>query len=78
MRDECNLIPVESDVNQFLAKEQFMLDTEIAELFKDFKIGSLLKVCRIRKRTGHPVNKIIFDLVNIPFKTFHSDFVQHP
>ena len=75
MRDECNLIPVESDVNQFLAKEQFMLDTEIAELFKEFKIGSLLKVCHIRKRTGHPVNKIIFDLVNIPFLLMSTVFL---
>jgi hypothetical protein len=27
MRDESNLIPVKSDVNQFLSKEKFMLDT---------------------------------------------------
>ena len=47
MRDEGNLIPVESDVNQFLAKEQFMLDTAISDVFREFKIGSLLKSCNI-------------------------------
>jgi hypothetical protein len=75
MRDEGNLIPVESDVNQFLAKEQFMLDTAIADVFREFKIGSLLNACNIRKRNGHPVNKIVFDLVNIPFLLMSSIFL---
>jgi hypothetical protein len=75
MRDEGNLIPVESDVNQFLAKEQYMLDTAISDVFRAFKIGSLLKACNIRKRNGHPVNKIVFDLVNIPFLLMSSVFL---
>ena len=67
MRADGNLIPVESDVNQFLSKEQLMLDTQIADVFKEFKIGRHLKACHIKKRTGHAVDKIVFDLVNIPF-----------
>ena len=67
MRAKSNLIPVESDVNQFLSKEQSMLDTQIADVFKEFKIGSHLKACHIRKRTGHAVDRIGFDLINIPF-----------
>lgn len=67
MRAEDNLIPVESDVNQFLAKERFMLDTQIADVFKEFKIARRLKACRIQKRTGHAVDRIVFDLVHIPF-----------
>jgi hypothetical protein len=67
MRADSNLIPVESDVNQFLSKERFMLDTQIADVFKEFKIGTHLKACQIQKRTGHAVDRIVYDLVNIPF-----------
>lgn len=75
MRAESNLIPVESDVNQFLSKERFMLDSEIADVFKEFKIGSHLKACHIKKRTGHAVDKIVFDLVNIPFLLMTTVFL---
>ena len=67
MQADLNLIPVKSDVNQFMEKERFMLDNDFQEFFSEFKIASLLKSCNIRKRSGHPVPKIIFDLVNIPF-----------
>ena len=49
MRADGNLIPVESDVNQFLSKERFMLDTQIADVFKECKIGRHLKACISRR-----------------------------
>lgn len=75
MRANGNLIPVESDVNQFLSKERFMLDTQIADVFKEFKMGSQLKACHIQKRTGHAVDRIVFDLVNIPFLLMTTVFL---
>jgi len=33
-----NLIPVESDVNQFLSKRRALLDTEIADLNKNLSL----------------------------------------
>jgi hypothetical protein len=62
-----NLIPVESDVNQFLSKQRALLDTDIADLFREFKLAKLLKDCNIKKRCGHPVPKNIYDLFFIPF-----------
>jgi len=75
MRADSNLIPVESDVNQFLSKERFMLDTQIADVFKEFKIGTHLKACQITKRTGHAVDRIVYDLVNIPFLLMTTVFL---
>jgi len=75
MRDDCNLIPVQSDVNQFLDTECFMLDTDVSDIFKKFKIGSLLNACNIQKRTGHPVHQIVFDLVNVPFLFLSNVFL---
>ena len=62
-----NLIPVESDVNQFLSKERGLLDTEIADLFTEFKLANLLRACNIKKRCGHSVPRIVYDLFFIPF-----------
>lgn len=67
MRVDSNLIPVESDVNQFLSKERSLLDNHIADLFKDFHISGLLRTCKIKKRCGHPVPKLVFDLFMVPF-----------
>jgi hypothetical protein len=62
-----NLIPVESDVNQFLSKQRALLDNDIADLFKAFNLAKLLKECHIKKRCGHSVLKIIYDLFFVPF-----------
>ena len=62
-----NLIPVESDVNLFLSKERSLLDTDIADLFKEFKLSRLLKDCNIKKRHGHSVPRIVYDLFLVPF-----------
>jgi len=62
-----NLIPVESDVNQFLSKERSLLDNDISELFKEFKLSRLLKNCNIKKRCGHSVPRIVYDLFFVPF-----------
>lgn len=62
-----NLIPVESDVNQFLSKERSLLDTDISDLFKEFKLSRLLKDCNIRKRCGYSVPRIVYDLFFVPF-----------
>ena len=67
MQDNTNLISVESDVNRFLSIERILLDTDIADIFKEFKIGGLLKESNITKRSGHSVPRIIYDLFFIPF-----------
>jgi hypothetical protein len=67
MRFDNNLIPVESDVNQFLSEDRSLLDNHIADLFKDFNISGLLSSCNIKKRCGHSVPRIVFDLFFIPF-----------
>ena len=75
MRDENNLIPVESDVNQFLNEERSMLDTDIAVVFKEFNIARLFKTCNIKKRCGHCATRIVFDLVQIPFLLMSNVFL---
>lgn len=67
MHVDDNLIPVESDVNHFLSKERVLLDSDIADLFKEFKISGLLRECNIKKRCGHSVPRIVYDLFFIPF-----------
>ena len=67
MQVDDNLIPVESDVNQFLCKERSLLDSDIADLFKEFKLSRLLKDCNIKKRCGHSVPRIVYDLFFVPF-----------
>lgn len=67
MQLEDNLIPVGSDVNQFLSKERALLDTDIADLFKEFKLSGLLRDCNIKKRCGHSVPRIVYDLFFVPF-----------
>ena len=70
-----NLIPVESDVNQYMKKNRFMLDNDIADLFKKFNIKALLSSANIKKRTGHPTNRIVFDLFFIPFLMLSTVFL---
>jgi hypothetical protein len=67
MQVDDNLIPVESDVNQFLNKERTLLDTDISDLFKEFNLSRLLKSCNIKKRCGHSVPRIVYDLFFVPF-----------
>jgi len=67
MQVDDNLIPVESDVNQFLSKERTLLDNDISDLFKEFKFHRLLKDCNIKKRCGHSVPRIVYDLFFVPF-----------
>ncbi len=61
------IIPVSSDVDQFLSTEKSMLDTDIVDLFKQFNIASLLRGVDIKKRAGHAPIKLLFDLFLIPF-----------
>ena len=67
MQVDDNLIPVESDVNQFLSKERALLDTDISDLFKEFSVSRLLKCCNVKKRCGHSVPRIVYDLFFVPF-----------
>ena len=55
MRDEGNLIPVESDVNQLLAKDQFMLDTFTGRLWRIAEsgdVGLYLRTVPYRSKGG--------------------------
>lgn len=67
MQVDDNLIPVESDVNQFLIKERALSDNDISDLFKEFNLSRLLKSCNIKKRCGHSVSRIVYDLFFVPF-----------
>ncbi len=75
MQDHDNLLPIESDVKQYLDKELSMFDTHIADVFKELKLASLLKSCSINKRTGHSVDRIIFDLFMVPFLLMSTVFL---
>lgn len=75
MQNTENLLPVESDVNQFIFKDRFMFDNDISDLFKTFKIKSLLHSANIKKRAGHPTNRIVYDLFFIPFLMFSNVFL---
>ena len=67
MRAESNLIPVESDVQQYIENAKIILDNDLALAFKELRISSLLSSAKIKKRTGHCVNRIVYDLMLIPF-----------
>lgn len=75
MQYQDNLLPIESDVKQYLDKELIMFDTHIADMFKELKISSLLKSCNIKKRTGHSVDRIIYDLFMLPFLFISNVFL---
>ena len=70
-----NSMPVESDVNQYIEKNKAVLDNDIADLFKKFKIKSLLNSANIKKRTRHSTNGIVFDLFFIPFLMLATVFL---
>ncbi len=67
MRAESNLIPVASDVQQYIENPKIILDNDLALAFKELRISSLLNSAKIKKRTGHCVNRIVYDLILIPF-----------
>ena len=75
MQTEENVIPVESDVNQYLKKSRFMLDNDIEYLFKKFNIRKLLHISNINKRTGQTTENLIFDLFFIPFLMLTNVFL---
>ncbi|MCH7733396.1 MAG: transposase [Candidatus Marinimicrobia bacterium] len=75
MQNTENLLPVESDVNQYLHQDRFMFDNDVSDLFKKFRIKSLLNYANIKKRTGHPTNRIVYDLFFIPFLMFSNVFL---
>ena len=75
MQDHNNLLPIDSDVKQYLDKKLVMFDTHIADVFKELKIASLLKSCNIKKRTGHSVDRIMYDLFMVPFLLISNVFL---
>lgn len=75
MQHNENLLPVESDVNQYINQDRFMFDNDVSDLFKKFSIKSLLNYANIKKRTGHPTNRIVYDLFFIPFLMFSNVFL---
>ena len=75
MQTTDNLIPVESDVNRYLQKEQFMFDNSIADIYEKFKIKTLLKQSNIKKRVGQPPDRLVFDLIFVPFLLLTTVFI---
>ena len=75
MEDHDNLLPIDSDVKQYLDKKLVMFDTQIADVFNQLKIFSFLKPCNIKKRTGHSVDRIIYDLFMVPFLLITNVFL---
>ena len=72
MRAGHNILPIKSDVQKYLDDGQLILDNDVAIAFKELRIASLLDAGRIKKRTGHCVNRIVFDLFLIPFLMFSN------
>lgn len=72
MRADSNLIPVESDVQQYIKSPKIILDNDLALAFKELRLSSLLSSAKIKKRTGHCVNRIVYDLILIPFLMFNN------
>ena len=72
MRAQANIIPIDSDVQKYLNDSAIILDNDIAAAFKELRIAILLKTGEIKKRTGHCVNRIVFELVMIPFLMFSN------
>jgi len=75
MRADSNLIPVESDVQQYIESPKIILDNDLALAFKELRLSSLLSSAGIKKRTGHCVNRIVYDLILIPFLMLGSVYL---
>jgi len=75
MQEQNNLLPIDSDVKQYLDKKTYMFDTQIADVFKELKVSSLVKSCNIKKRTGHSVDRIMYDLFMVPFLLISNVFL---
>lgn len=72
MRAESNLLPIKSDVQQYIENPKIILDNDLALAFKELRLSSLLGSAKIKKRTGHCVNRIVYDLILIPFLMFNN------
>jgi hypothetical protein len=75
MRAKDNIMPIDSDVQKYLNESAIVLDNDIATAFKELRIATLLKAGEIKKRTGHCVNRIVFDLLLIPFLMFSNVYL---
>ena len=55
MQDHNNLLPIDSDVKQYLDKKTYMFDTQIADVFKElkFEIVSYQKTHRALRRSDY-------------------------
>ena len=67
MQDTSNIIQLEDKVNCFLQSTVQRFDSQIADLFKVFRIADLLDGLRIRKRCGVDTVSLVFHLVLLPF-----------
>ena len=75
MRAKENIIPIDSDVQKYLNDGQIILDNDVATAFKELRIATLLNAGKIKKRTGHCVNRIVFELFLIPFLMFSNVYL---
>ena len=75
MQAKENIIPIDSDVQKYLNAGQIILDNDVATAFKELRIATLLNAGKIKKRTGHCVNRIVFDLFLIPFLMFSNVYL---
>jgi len=75
MRAKDNIMPIDSDVQKYLNDSAVILDNDIAAAFKELRIATLLKAGEIKKRTGHCVNRIVFELLLIPFLLFSNVYL---
>ena len=75
MQADTNIIPVESDVQKYLKDSRIILDNDVATAFKELRLSALLRSGNIKKRTGHCVNRIVFDLLLIPFLMFSNVYL---
>ena len=73
--DTVNIIPVNSDVNEFLQDEIIGFDSYVSAAFKELAIKKKLARAGITKRSGVNTELLFFNLVQVPFLMISTIFL---
>ena len=73
--DTVNIIPVNSDVNEFLQDEMIGFDSYVSAAFKELAIKKNLARAGITKRSGVSTDLLFFNLVQVPFLMISTLFL---
>jgi hypothetical protein len=70
-----SLIPVDSDVNEFMQDTIVGFDSYVSSAFKELNIKGLLSKSGIVKRSGLSADKMFFNMIQIPFLMLSTLFL---